>query len=154
MSETAEHDHAAAIASIRVEAPPEVAFRVFTEQIGSWWRRGTHYWNDAARGQRLEFEPGLGGRLLEVYEDGAFEIGRITRWEPGLRLGYTWREAGWPDGEHTTVDIRFTLDGDGTLVSVRHSGWDTVTGGLERTGGYRQGWGDLLDWYADAANAR
>ena len=75
--------------------PPELAFRVFTERIGSWWKRGTLYWNDRERGQRLEFEPGVGGRLLEVYEDDAFEIGRVTAWEPGEHLSYTWREAGW-----------------------------------------------------------
>ena len=151
MSDTAESDEAVATASIRVAAAPELAFRVFTERIGSWWRRGTLYWNDRERGQRLEFEPGVGGRLLEVYEDDSFEIGRVTAWEPGEHLSYTWREAGWGPGENTTVDIRFTPDGDGTLVSVRHGGWETVSG-PDRSGGYQQGWGELLGWYADAAN--
>jgi uncharacterized protein YndB with AHSA1/START domain len=150
MSETAERDDAVATASIRVAAPPQRAFRVFTEQIGTWWKRGTLYWNDKERGLRLEFEPGVGGRLLEVYDDGAFEIGRVTAWEPGEHLAYTWREAGWEAGEHTTVDIRFLADGDGTLVRVRHGGWEGLTN-ADMAAGYQQGWAELLGWYAGAA---
>lgn len=151
MSETAESDEAVATTSIRVAAPPAVAFRVFTEQIGNWWRRGTHYWNDAARGLRLEFEPGVGGRLLEVYDDGAYEIGRVTAWEPAELLGFTWREASWEPEAFTTVDVRFDADGDdATLVTVRHGGWDTA-GHRDSLGGYSSGWVELLEWFGERA---
>ncbi len=146
---------AVATASIIVRADEGTAFRVFTEQIATWWRRGTHYWNDSTRGLRLEFEPGLGGALREVYDeagDDALEIGRITSWVPGEHLAYTWREAGWEDGASTQVDIRFERVDDGTLVTVVHSGWERVghgTDGYDR--GYQEGWNELLGWYADAA---
>ena len=151
MSETAERDEAVATTSIRVMAPPAVAFRVFTEQIGTWWRRGTHYWNDAERGLRLEFEPGVGGRLLEVYEDGAYEIGRVTAWEPAAMLGFTWRERDWDPASFTTVEVRFEPDGDdATGVTVRHGGWDTA-GHPDSLRGYSSGWVELLGWFGDAA---
>ena len=146
---------AIATASIIVPADEGTAFRVFTEQIGTWWRRGTHYWNDSERGLRLEFEPRLGGVLREGYDeagDDALEIGRITDWVPGEHLAYTWREAGWQDGTSTFVDIHFEPADGGTLVTVVHSGWERVghgSDGYDR--GYEQGWNELLGWYAEAA---
>lgn len=146
---------AIATASIIVPADEVTAFRVFTEQIGTWWRRGTHYWNDPERGLRLEFEPRLGGALREVYDEAgenALEIGRITEWVPGEHLAYTWREAGWEDGTSTFVDIRFEPTDDGTLVTVVHSGWEHVGHGADGYDrGYEQGWNELLCWYADTA---
>lgn len=35
---------------VTVDPSTEEAFRIFTEEIGLWWRRGTPYWNDAERG--------------------------------------------------------------------------------------------------------
>jgi hypothetical protein len=79
-------------AEIVVDATPEQAFSIFTDEIGLWWRRHTPYWNDAERGLYVRIEPGVGGRFLEVYDpdtESGFEAGRVTAWEPGARLGFT-----------------------------------------------------------------
>lgn len=144
-----------ATTSVVVAADPATAFRVFTEQIGTWWRRGTHYWNDSKRGLRLEFEPGVGGRLLEVYDESGtdvFEIGRIVDWVPAHHLRYTWREAGWAVDTATDVDITFEAADGGTRVTVVHSGWERVghgDDGYHR--GYASGWVELLGWYGETA---
>ena len=40
----------------------------------------------AARSGYLRFEPRIGGRLLETYDDeSTFEFGRVKVWEPGQR---------------------------------------------------------------------
>jgi hypothetical protein len=85
----------AARAEVVVDAPPDVAFRLFTQEISLWWRTGTPYWNDPDRGLYLHIEPGVGGRWIEVYDadtGSGYEVGRVTVWRPGERLAL--RDAG------------------------------------------------------------
>lgn len=143
-----------ATASVRVGVGPERAFEIFTGDISSWWRKGTYYWNHPDTAQRYEFELGLGGRLLEYYDGGVFEVGTITGWEPGRLLRYTWREESWSADELTTVTVRFTADGDGTLVDVSHVGWESLgESALDSLGGYSGGWLDLLAFYSEQVGA-
>ena len=70
---------------------PGEAFALFTEEIDAWWRHGPRFRvADGGREGRMVFEPGEGGRLLEVYGEGdaddAFELGRTVVWEPPGRL--------------------------------------------------------------------
>lgn len=115
------------LVSIRVTATPARAFEVFTCEIGGWWQpNGLFRFTRKSPGQ-LKFEPGLGGRLMEILPDGdIFEIGRITAWEPGARLAFTWRQQTFGPGQLTRVEVRFEPVGDETRVSVEHHGWDTV----------------------------
>lgn len=136
-------------ASVHVGVSPERAFEIFTGDISTWWRKGTYYWNHPDTADRYEFEQRLGGRLLEHYDGGVFEVGTITKWEPGSLLQYTWREESWSADEVTTVTVRFTADGDGTLVDVSHDGWETLgESALDSLGGYSEGWLELLAFYS------
>jgi DNA-binding transcriptional ArsR family regulator/uncharacterized glyoxalase superfamily protein PhnB len=101
----------------RMEVPlePDLAFKVFTEEVDLWWVRGpiNHY----AAGRLLckRIEAGIGGRVLEVYDDEvgeALELARITSWEPGRRL--SWRSS--LDDVHT--EISFEACPGGTTVRV------------------------------------
>jgi hypothetical protein len=75
----------------------------------------------------LSFEPGVGGRLVETRPGGeTFEIGRITAWEPGRLLGFSWRQASFAPDQVTQVEIRFEPVGVETRVTVEHRGWDSV----------------------------
>lgn len=119
------------LVALRVKASPERAFQVFTEEIGAWWQPSPLFtFTPPAinKGQgRLSFEPGEGGRLIETLPNGKiFEIGRITAWEPGRRLAFTWRQITFKEGQGTEVEIRFDPVGDETRVTVEHRGWDTV----------------------------
>ncbi len=140
--------------SVEVPVDPETAFRLYTAEINRWWKRGTYYWNDRRRAVGLRFEPFVGGRFIEVYDAQSgegFEIGRIQVWEPGQRLVYTWREAGWAPGEQTEVEVLFEPVPQGTRVMVTHSGWDRVTDGQKLGEGYAHGIRDLLGWYGEVA---
>jgi uncharacterized protein YndB with AHSA1/START domain len=133
------------------------AFRLWTQGINEWWKRGSPYWNDAKRAVGLRFEPHVGGRFIEVYDaqtGEGLEIGQIVVWEPGKRLVYGWREQGWQDGERTEVEILFEpLGARQTRVTVTHSGWETV-GDASRSRrlveGYSYGWNEILGWYRAA----
>lgn len=144
-----------ATAAVDVPCDPGTAFDIFTGDIGTWWKRGTRYWNDSARAVELRLEPHVGGRLLEVYDPGTgegFEIGRVLAWEPGKRLVFTWRQDDWAASEVTEVEVRFEAAGSGTRVTVEHGGWDRVpVAGTGVTDGYSHGWQELLGFYAQAA---
>jgi uncharacterized protein YndB with AHSA1/START domain len=143
---------AAARAEIVVDAAPEQAFRLFTEEIGFWWRRDTPYWNDRERGLFVRLEPGVGGRLVEVHDadtGAGFEAGRVTAWEPGARLALTWTQVGWPEDAFTDIEVTFEPAGDGTLVRLRQTGFERVGAGAAGfRAGYESGWREVLGWFA------
>jgi uncharacterized glyoxalase superfamily protein PhnB len=115
-------------ASVDVGVDPPTAFEVFTEEIGSWWKPGPTTWNDATRAVGMRFEPGVGGRWLEVWDESTgegFEMGRITVWEPPSRLVFAYMDNDLLD-PLTEVEVRFEPMGAGTRVVLEHRGWDRV----------------------------
>lgn len=116
--------------ALRVAAPPERAFDAFTRDIGLWWQPNALFQfvpGKPGGAGRLAFETGVGGRFTETFADGSvFEIGRITAWEPPARLAFTWRQASFAPDQLTHVEVRFEPLSDGTRVSVRHEGWETI----------------------------
>jgi uncharacterized protein YndB with AHSA1/START domain len=142
---------AVATAEVLVNAAPDEAFRIFTDEIGLWWRRDTPYWNDRERGQSIRIEPGVGGRFIEVYDldtGEGLEVGHVTVWEPGRCLGLTWTQAGWPEGVRTNITISFEALDDGTRVRLEHSGFEDVPDGDRLRAGYTGGWKEVLGWFA------
>lgn len=72
-------------ASVWVAVDPATAFTAFTDELDLWWVRGPINYFDAAKAVGMRCEPGIGGRLLEVYNAATGEgkeLGRITIWEP------------------------------------------------------------------------
>jgi uncharacterized protein YndB with AHSA1/START domain len=116
------------LVALRVAAPPARAFDVFVGEIGAWWRPNALFQFAPQSPGRLAFEPGPGGRFTETFADGTvFEIGRITEWEPGQRLAFTWRQASFAPDQATRVEVRFERVADAeTRVTVEHHGWDAV----------------------------
>ena len=115
------------LVSLRVGAVPERAFEVFVCEIGVWWRPNTLFRFRSPPAGVVAFEPGLDGRFTETSADGeVFEIGRITVWEPGVRLAFTWRQASFAPGQSTEVEVRFEPVGNETRVTVEHRGWETI----------------------------
>ncbi len=99
---------ATVVRTIEVAVSPEIAFEVFTEEIGEWYRSGPYSWNDPARAIGIRFEPGVGGRLVEVWKDAGregYDMGRILAWEPDVRLVFEFRNAHLPPVP-TQVEVR------------------------------------------------
>jgi activator of HSP90 ATPase len=115
------------IVAIRVDATPELAFDIFTAEIGEWWRpNGLFNFTPRSPGT-LAFEGSEGGRLVERLESGKiFEIGKVRAWERGARLVFGWRQATFAPDQDTEVEVRFERVGSQTRVTVEHRGWDSV----------------------------
>jgi uncharacterized glyoxalase superfamily protein PhnB len=104
-----------ASAQVEVGVDPATAFVAFTDEMDLWWLRTPITFYDSARAVARRVEPGVGGRLLEVYDEGsgdALELGRITVWEPGAHLA--WRSS----VDEVDVDVFFEPTASGTLVRV------------------------------------
>lgn len=118
------------VVTTTVAVEPATAFEVFTDEVDAWWKHGPRYRPGSDRSSVMRFEPGVGGRLLEVYQDaqgGAFELGRITVWEPAGRLIFEMRGRDFAPGEPgTEVEVRFEPFSGGTRVTVEHRGWDAL----------------------------
>ncbi len=113
--------------AIEVAVDPHTAFAVFTRETDLWWGRGPMYRFGGAQRGVLAFGVGIGGTLRETFADGtAWEVGRITAWEPGARLVFTWRIANFAPGESTEVEVLFTPTASGTLVALEHRGWSSL----------------------------
>ena len=114
--------------TVEVAADPSTAFTAFTEELDLWWVRGPINAYDSGRLVEMRLEPGVGGRILEVYDaatgDG-LELARITEWEPGRRLA--WKSS----LDDVSIDVRFEPTDAGTRVHLEA----TVAEGGEDRGG-------------------
>jgi len=113
--------------TVGVAVAPHDAFRLFTEEIELWWRRGPRFRNAPGDSGLIALEPKLGGRVFESYSVGTqervVEIGRIRVWDPPRRLLFDWRARNFAPAERTEVEVVFEPSASGTRVTVTHSGW-------------------------------
>jgi uncharacterized protein YndB with AHSA1/START domain len=141
---------------ITVNATPERAFFVFTEQFDSWWPRSHHI--GAADMARAVIDPDR-MQWYEVGVDGTTcDWGAITAYEPPSRLALEWRIGGrWglesDPAAFSVVDVTFTPEGDATRVTLEHRHLDrhTAAEALKAAIGSEGGWNGLLAAYAEVA---
>jgi uncharacterized protein YndB with AHSA1/START domain len=101
-----------------------MAWRVFTEQMGTWWPLGMYKIGKAPAVDAV-IEPRVGGRWYERGDDGSTcDWGRVLAWEPHSRLVLTWDiTADWQHDPalQTEIEVRFLKEGDaGTRVEFEH----------------------------------
>jgi hypothetical protein len=115
--------------STLVQVAPAVAFEVFTSEVDAWWKHGPRFRAGGDRPSSMSFEAGIGGRLLETYQDaqgGCFELGRVTDWKPAERLPFQMGGRDLGADEWTEVEIRFESEGEGTRVTLEHRGFEAL----------------------------
>jgi uncharacterized protein YndB with AHSA1/START domain len=144
-----------------VNAPPERAFAVFTEQFGAWWP-SSHSLVEGGWGTAV-IEPREGGRWFERGATGAeCDWGRVLAYEPPHRVVLSWHlDADYrydPDPAHASeVEVRFAPEGTGTRVDLEHRYFERHADGRGATVadsvGGEGGWGALLGMYAQAAGS-
>jgi hypothetical protein len=142
--------------TVRVKAPIVHAFEVFTEGLARWWPPNKGVGKKPIR--TVLIEPRLGGRWLEIAEDGTETIvGTIVVWQPPHRMAFLWQvNAQWkPDAAMASeVDVRFTPDGaDATVVDLVHHKFETM--GAEAGASLREdvgrGWPGFMERFAKEA---
>jgi uncharacterized protein YndB with AHSA1/START domain len=111
--------------SIVVDAPAEVAFTVFTEDMGSWWPPDHHILQ--APLASMVFEAREGGRVYDVGTDGTeCQWARVLAYEPPHRVVFSWDISLQWQVEHdpdrtSEVEVRFIAEGPGrTRVELEH----------------------------------
>jgi len=100
---------------VEVAIDPATAFSVFTDELDLWWVRGPINSYGAGRLVAMRCEPGVGGRLMEVYDADAgegLELARITAWEPGQHLA--WKSS----LDDVQIDVSFDATERGTLIRL------------------------------------
>jgi uncharacterized glyoxalase superfamily protein PhnB len=101
-------------AEVEVAIDPSTAFVAFTDELDLWLVRGPINMHDARRASRFAFESGVGGRMVELYDNGdePRELARVTSWEPGTRLG--WQSS----TDDVATEVTFEPSANGTTVRV------------------------------------
>jgi uncharacterized protein YndB with AHSA1/START domain len=145
---------------VSVKAPQDVAWRMFTERMGTWWPLATHKIGKAKAVDAV-IEPRVGGRWYERGDDGSTcDWGRVLSWEPQSRLVLSTEiSADWQYDPKlkTEVEVRFISDGkDGTRVELEHRHLDRYGARRDEMRGIfdsEGGWSGLLASFARAAEA-
>jgi uncharacterized glyoxalase superfamily protein PhnB len=118
MTDAETNEERSITSEVEVPVDPDTAFVAFTEELDLWWVRGPiNHWA-GGRVLSMRCDPGVGGRLLEVYDDttgDALELAVITAWEPGRRLA--WRSS--VDDVHTEVLFEPVRAGTSVRVIAR-----------------------------------
>jgi hypothetical protein len=126
--------------SVDVAVTPEVAFHLFTDEIGEWYRNGVARLPTGRRPGTLRFEGGVGGRLVEERDGGAcLERATITVWVPGERLVFA-------DKRSTEVEVRFHETDSGTRVVLEHRGLERLPPDAADSAA-KHGWRRLGEWF-------
>ena len=104
--------------SVTVGLDPERAFRLFTEEMGSWWPVEMHsravdeFPGEDLKVERIEFQTHVGGLVLEYMSNGqALPWGKVLAWEPPGRFVLAWHPSS-SERPPTEVEVRFTAGAD------------------------------------------
>jgi uncharacterized protein YndB with AHSA1/START domain len=144
--------------TVSVDAPQDVAWRVFTQKMGTWWPLA-NYKIGKANAVDAVIEPQVGGRWYERGEDGSTcDWGRVLLWEPPSRLVLSWDiNAEWqPEPTlKTEIEVRFIPDGENvTRVELEHRHLDRYGARrdeMRRIFDVEGDWGRLLALFARVA---
>jgi uncharacterized protein YndB with AHSA1/START domain len=143
--------------TIVVEVPVDRAFRVFTQDFGSF-KPPDHNLLPAPIAETV-FEPRVGGSIYDRGTDGSeCHWARVLAYEPPDRVVFSWDiSPTWQiESDHakaSEVEVRFIPEGpDRTRVELEHrhldrhgDGWEGVRAAVHGD----QGWPLYLERYAD-----
>jgi uncharacterized protein YndB with AHSA1/START domain len=146
--------------ALHVKASREIAWRVFTEKMGTWWPLA-HYKIGKARAVDAVIEPRVGGRWYERGDDGSTcDWGRVVLWEPPARLVLTWdidANFQYDPSLNTEIDVRFIPVGPAeTRVELEHRRLDRYGARrdeMRRIFDTEGDWGKLLAMFAAVATS-
>ena len=143
---------------LTVQASQAVAWRVFTEKMGTWWPL-SNYKIGKANAVDAVIEPRVGGRWFERGDDGSTcDWGTVLAWEPTSRLVLSWDiSADWqPDPSlKTEIEVRFIAEGETkTRIELEHRKLDRYGARrdeMRRVFDIEGVWGRLLEMFGRVA---
>jgi uncharacterized protein YndB with AHSA1/START domain len=146
--------------TVSVPTDPQHAFDLFTLGMGTWWpvesysRAVSEFEDEDVEVAELEFQPRMGGSILERWTDGrTLPWAEVIAWQPPQRVLLSWRPHSSPEPP-TELEVTFSAgEGGGTLVVIEHRGWERLSEGFRR-GLYElyvRGWPTTLRLFAAVA---
>lgn len=146
-------------ASVTVRRGPEDAFRIFTQDMGTWWPLHVHSiaqdeFEGRVKAEAIVCEGREGGRIYEVMSDGAEGTwATIVAWDPPHRVVMAWKPT-LTEGPSTEIEVTFVAEDGGTRVELSHRGWERLGDRAEAARSqYGDGWTGVLSRYAAAVDA-
>jgi uncharacterized protein YndB with AHSA1/START domain len=141
-----------------VKAPVDRAFKVFTEEMASWWHPDHHLMQKDLKA--MVVEPRAGGRIYDLATDGSECCwARVLAYEPPQRFVFSWDiSPRWeiePDHAKTSeVVVTFTAEDDETTrVELEHrhldrhgEGWESERDAVGSPGGWSGGLGRFAEY--------
>lgn len=130
--------------SIEVTVPAAQAFRLFIDQIDTWWPLASHSVG-RQRATGCYFEGRHGGRIYETHDDGSLHVwGTVTAWQPPERVVFSWHPGREADSAQE-VELRFVDLGGRTRVELEHREWEALGDrAAEIRDRYHSGWPGVL----------
>lgn len=128
-----------------IGVPPSRVWHALVDagERSRWWRY-------------MELDAVVGGRFIERWTGPHGEemvtSGVVVEATPPRVLRLTWSDPGWP--ADTEVEITLAPVEGGTVVRVRHLGWDRFPDGSPLEEEHRAGWRVHLTNLRDSAEAR
>lgn len=138
------------VVSVEVALAPEDAFRLFTEQMHSWWPVELHSIGED-QVETLVAETHAGGRIYELWRDGTTkDWADVLECDPPHHLRLAWHPN--ESGRSTDVTIAFSPTAAGTKVQLTHFGWEKLgADAASARESYSGGWIGVLELYRTAA---
>ena len=149
--------------SIEVPCSQERAFKVFVEEMDSWWPLGK-FTTSAMRGtpaKLIRVDAKQGGKIVEIGSDGEeVEWGTIRSYDPhgfvsmdfhipqpGEKKGTRNLQPGERDDSRSLLEVRFTvLESERTRAEITQSNWEAFGESAEAIrGGYDFGLGMIFE---------
>ena len=140
--------------SITVPLAPQRAFDLFTTEVGTWWPLPTHSVG-LERSRSVSWDTAVGGELVETLSDGTTSLwGSVLESDPPRLIVVSWHPGRSAD-EATRLELTLSASADGgTLVELRHSGWERWADGQAQASGYDEGWDIVLAQFVGSAATR
>jgi len=138
-------------AEVVVDLPPDQAFRLFFDDMASWWNPDHHLIE--AELAEMVVEPRVGGHIYDRGTDGSeCRWATVLAYEPPHRVVFSWNiTTDWKletdQAKTSEVEVRFTPAGEGrTRVELEHrnldrhgSGWEGMRDAVGSPGGWPNG---------------
>ena len=102
------------------------------KELGQWWNKG------------VKLEPKEGGQFYEPWGKGQLATGEVLSLKPQEFIEFTWREKTWKPDQKTNCRFELKTNGTGSVLIVKHSGWESFDDPKAMMDGFQKGWDFFL----------
>jgi len=143
------------IKTIDVPCNQEQAFKIFIEEITTWWPLDKNSVSAMGGGvaKAVSIEPKVGGKIIEIgHDDTEHFWGTVNSYDPNAAFSLNWH-IGLPAESASLVGVTFTaIEDDKTRVELTHSNWEAFGDkAADMRAGYEGGWVGVFETAYQAA---